>query len=151
MTAAVPVPGADGLCHGALQASGLPARILAALRAGGWATLGDLGRPLPAALPLDADDRALLARVAAYAGATCQGRPPALNLREWLALFLPPRLADAIELHFGLRDSAVALAPVRNNHSGCRAVSRPSRKIWAVSGDCAGRLTLIRKPLPASR
>ena len=110
MTAAVPVPGADGLCHGALQASGLPARILAALRAGGWATLGDLGRPLPAALPLDADDRALLARVAAYAGATCQGRPPALNLREWLALFLPPRLADAIELHFGLRDSAVALA-----------------------------------------
>ena len=94
MTASSPVPGADGLRHGALPASGLPARILAVLRAGGCATLGDLRPPLPAGAKLDADDRALLARIAAYAAAAIDGHPPPLDVSEWLALFLPPRLAD---------------------------------------------------------
>ena len=109
MTSAAPAPGADGLRHGALQSSGLPARILAVLRASGVATLGDLGQPLPPAAALDAGDRALLARVAAYARAACGGRPPPLNLSEWLALFLPPRLADVVRLHYGLDDPAAAL------------------------------------------
>ena len=110
MTSPSPVPAPDGLRHAALPASGLPARILAVLRASGILTLGDLSRPLPASDKLDADDRALLARVAAYAGAACSGRPPALNLCEWLALFLPARLADTVHLHFGLGDPAVAIA-----------------------------------------
>ena len=110
MTASSPVPGADGLRHGALPASGLPARILAVLRTGGCATLGDLRPPLPAGDPLDADDRALLARIAAYAGAAVDGHPPPLNFSEWLALFLPPRLADAVRLRYGLDDPAAALA-----------------------------------------
>jgi len=100
----------DGLRHGALQASGLPARILAVLRASGWTTLGDLRHPLPPADKLDADDRALLSRVAAYACAAGEGRPPPLDLREWLALFLPPRLADVVHLHYGLREPAAALS-----------------------------------------
>ena len=101
-SARAPFPGADGLRHGALHSSGLPARVLAVLRGSGWTTLGDLGQPLPAGDKLDADDRALLARVAAYAGAAVAGHPPPLNLVEWLALFLPPRLADAVHLHYGL-------------------------------------------------
>ncbi|MGD9612686.1 MAG: hypothetical protein AB7V22_07260 [Kiritimatiellia bacterium] len=105
-----PCPGADGLRHGALPASGLPARILAVLRAGGGATLGDLRPPLPAGGKLDADDQALLARIAAYACATVDGHPPPLDFSEWLALFLPPRLADAVRLRYGLDDPAAALA-----------------------------------------
>lgn len=110
MTASPPVPGAAGLRHGALPASGLPARILAALRTGGYATLGDLRRPPPAGGRLDADDRALLARIAAYACAAMDGHPPPLDFNEWLTLFLPPRLADAIRLRYGLDDPAAALA-----------------------------------------
>ena len=109
MTSASPAPGADGLRHGALQASGLPARILALLRASGRATLGDLCKPLPSGDKLDADDRALLARVAAYACDACAGRPPPLNLREWLALFLAPRLADVLHLHYGLDEPAASI------------------------------------------
>ncbi|HAL91710.1 MAG TPA: hypothetical protein DCM68_01635, partial [Verrucomicrobia bacterium] len=108
-SARAPFPGADGLRHGALQASGLPARILAVLHASGLATLGDLCKPLPAGEKLDADDRALLSRVAAYACAACEGRPPPLNLVEWLALFLTPRLADVVHLHYGLEDPAAPL------------------------------------------
>ena len=104
-----PFPNADGLCHGALQASGLPARVLAALRAGGFATLGDLRKPLPPSDRLDADDRALLSRVAAYASASCGRRPPPLDLLEWLGLFLTPRLADVVRLHYGLDDPAASL------------------------------------------
>lgn len=110
VTASSPVPGADGLRHGALPASGLPARILAVLRAGGCATLGDLRPPLPAGAKLDADDRALLARIAAYAAAAIDGHPPPLDVSEWLALFLPPRLADAVRLHFGLDEPSAALS-----------------------------------------
>ena len=106
----VPFPNADGLCHGTLQASGLPARVLAALRASGFATLGDLCQPLPPCDKLDADDRALLSRVAAYACATCERRPPPLNLADWLALFLTPRLADVVRLHYALSEPAAALA-----------------------------------------
>ena len=105
-----PFPDADGLCHGALQSSGLPARVLAVLRASGVMTLGDLCQPLPPSEKLDADDRALLARVAAYACAACERRPPTLDLREWLALFLAPRLADAVQLHYGLQEPTAALA-----------------------------------------
>ena len=105
-----PFPGADGLRHGALPTSGLPARILAVLRAGGCATLGDLRPPLPAGAALDADDRALLGRIAAYAAAASDGHPPPLDFTEWLALFLPPRLADAVRLRYGLNDPAAALA-----------------------------------------
>ena len=110
MTSASPVPGADGLRHGALPASGLPARILAVLRAGGCATLGDLCHPLPAGEALDPDDRALLARIAAYACAAAGGHPPPLNFSEWLVLFLPARLADAVSLRYGLGDPSAALA-----------------------------------------
>jgi hypothetical protein len=80
-----------------LQASGLPPRIQAALRKAGAARIGDLARPLPPdALP-DADDRALLQRVAAWCAAAGSGSgPPRLNLPEWLRLFLTPRLADAL-------------------------------------------------------
>ena len=109
-SARAPFPGADGLRHGALHSSGLPARVLAVLRGSGLATLGDLCQPLPSGAKLDADDRALLARVAAYAGAAVAGHPPPLNLVEWLALFLPPRLADAVHLHYGLEEPAAALA-----------------------------------------
>lgn len=93
-----------------LPASGLPPRILAALRASGAARLGALCEPPPACAALDADDRALLGRVAAWCQAACRGQPPRLNLREWLALFLPARLADALQIHFGLREPAAALA-----------------------------------------
>jgi hypothetical protein len=79
------------------------------LRAGGCATLGDLRPPLPAGAKLDADDRALLARIAAYAAAAIDGHPPPLDVSEWLALFLPPRLADAVRLHFGLDEPSAAL------------------------------------------
>ena len=111
MTAAgAPFPGADELSHGALQTSGLPARMLAVLRTSGLTTLGDLARPLPACERLDAGDRALLARVAAYANSACAGRPSPLNLLEWLGVFLTPRLADTIQLHYGLKESSSAIA-----------------------------------------
>ena len=105
-----PSPNADGLCHGTLQASGLPARILAELRASGAATLGDLCKARPSVEKLDADDRALLTRVSAYCCTVRGGQPPRLNLLEWLALFLPPRLADVVRLHYGLQEPAAALA-----------------------------------------
>ncbi|NCC92079.1 MAG: hypothetical protein EOM10_02160 [Opitutae bacterium] len=94
-----------------LQASGLPPRIRAALRKAGAARIGDLARPLPPdALP-DADDRALLQRVAAWCAAAGSGSgPPRLNLPEWLRLFLTPRLADALRIHYGLDEPAAALA-----------------------------------------
>ena len=93
-----------------LQASGLPPRIQAALRKAGAARIGDLARPLPPdALP-DADDRALLQRVAAWCAAAAGPRPPRLNLPEWLRLFLTPRLADALRIHYGLDEPAAALA-----------------------------------------
>jgi hypothetical protein len=93
-----------------LPASGLPPRILAALRAAGAARLGDLCQPLPAPLKLDAGDQALLERVAVWCRAACHGRPTRLHLLEWLALFLPARLADALALHCGLHDPAAAIA-----------------------------------------
>lgn len=105
-----PFPGADGLRHGALQTSGLPARILAVLRASGFMTLGDLCKPLPSGEKLDAGDRALLSRVAAYACDACEGHPPALRLSEWLGLFLSPRQADVVHLHYGLREPAASIA-----------------------------------------
>lgn len=108
-----PAPASSGLAafrDAPLQASGLPPRILAALRAGGAAKLGDLCGTPPAGAGLDADDHALLGRVAAWCRAACAGQPPRLNLPEWLALFLPPRLADALQIHFGLQDPAAALA-----------------------------------------
>jgi hypothetical protein len=105
-----PFLNADGLCHGTLQASGLPARILAVLRASGTATLGDLCGARPSVEKLDADDRALLARVSAYCCTVRDRRPPRLNLMEWLSLFLPPRLADIVRLHYGLQETAASLA-----------------------------------------
>ena len=105
-----PSPNADGLCHGTLQASGLPARILAELRSSGAATLGDLCGTLPPCEKLDADDRALLARVSAYCCTVRGGRPPRLNLPEWLVLFLPPRLADVVRLHYGLQEPSATLS-----------------------------------------
>ena len=110
MSAGTAFSGSEAFRDAPLQASGLPPRILAALRAAGAVRLGDLCRPLPACEKLDADQRALLDRVAAWCRAACQGRPPRLNLLEWLALFLPPRLADALRLHYGLQDPAAAIA-----------------------------------------
>lgn len=94
-----------------LEASGLPRRILATLRAGGAEILADLGKPAPTATRLDADDRALLARVAAFVAVVCkEARLPPMNFKEWLALFLPPRLVDAVQLHFGLDNPAPRIA-----------------------------------------
>ena len=105
-----PFPSADGLCHGSAQASGLPARILAVLRVSGILTLGDLCGARPAGDKLDADDRALLTRVSAYCCTVRGGRPPRLNLMEWLDLFLTPRLVDVVRLHYGLQETATSLA-----------------------------------------
>ena len=105
-----PFPETDSLRQEPLQASGLPARILALLHAGGHTTLGDLCHPLPACEKLDADDRALLSRIAAYVKTSCTDGPPTLSLHDWLALFLPPRLADAIQLHYGLQETSARLA-----------------------------------------
>ena len=110
MSAVPAFSGSETFRDAPLQASGLPPRILAALRAAGAGRLGDLCHPLPACGKLDADDRALLDRVATWCRAACQGHPPRLNLPEWLALFLPPRLADALQLHYGLQDPAAAIA-----------------------------------------
>ena len=110
MSAGPATSGSEAFRDAPLQASGLPPRILAALRAGGAARLGDLCDPPPPCPTLDADDRALLGRVAAWCRAACQGRPPRLTLPEWLGVFLPPRLADVVHLHFGLREPAAALA-----------------------------------------
>lgn len=106
MSKAAALSGSETFRDAPLPASGLPPRILAALRAAGLARLGDLCEPPPPCAALDADDRALLARVAAWCRAACQGHPPRLTLPEWLALFLPPRLADVVHLHHGLRDPA---------------------------------------------
>lgn len=120
MNPAPAFPDLNGFLHAPLPASGLPPRILAALRSAGLARLGDLGAPLPATPKLDADDRALLERIAAWISAASHGRPPPLNLPEWLSLFLPPRLVDTLQIHYGLRDSAAALAlhEARLSHTG---------------------------------
>lgn len=110
MSAAQNNAGAGIFRQAPLEASGLPPRILAALRAAGAAKLGDLCRPPPPCERLDADDRALLDRVAAWCRTACTGRPPRLNLLEWLRLFLPARLADVLQLHYGLDEPAAALA-----------------------------------------
>ena len=105
-----PFPSAEGLCHGSAQASGLPARILAVLRTSGILTLGDLCGATPSGAKLDGDDRALLARVSSYCCTVRGGHPARLSLLEWLDLFLTPRLADVVRLHYGLQDSSAALA-----------------------------------------
>ena len=105
-----PFPETDALRNEPLQASGLPARILALLHACEFTTLGDLCHPLPACEKLDADDRALLSQIAAYVKTSCTEGPPTLSLHDWLALFLPPRLADAIQLHYGLQETSARLA-----------------------------------------
>ena len=109
-----------GLSSAPLLASGLPPRILAALRSAGLTRLGDLGAPLPATPKLDADDRALLERVAAWISAAAHDRPPPLNLPQWLSLFLPSRLVDTLQIHYGLLDPAAALAlhEARLRHTG---------------------------------
>ena len=88
-----------------MAASGLPPRLVAALRAAGATRLRDLCSPLPACEALDAEDLALLQRVAGWCAAACGGAPPPLNLPEWLSLFLSPRLAETLQLHYGLWDS----------------------------------------------
>lgn len=93
-----------------LESSGLPRRILAALRLGGLSRLGDLCTPLPSCPTLSEEDRALLERVAAWCRGVCQGHPPPLTLCDWLTLFLPPRLEETLRVHFGLEDSAAALS-----------------------------------------
>lgn len=103
--------GFDTFRNAPLPSSGLPRRILAALRTGGTAKLGDLCKPLPPCRNLDAGDRDLLNRVAGWCrAAACSRRPPRLNLLEWTALFLSARLADALQLHYGLHEPAAALA-----------------------------------------
>jgi len=105
-----PFPNSEGLRHGSLQTSGLPARILAPLRAGGLRVLEDLCGPIPECPKLDIDDRALLSRVLAFARTICDGKPPTLSLPEWLELFLPMRLVDTLQLHYGLQEPAAALS-----------------------------------------
>lgn len=110
MSKALASSGSEAFRDAPLPASGLPPRILAALRAAGAVRLGDLCEPPPACGSLDADDRALLDRVATWCRAACHGHPPRLTLPEWLGVFLPPRLVDVVHLHYGLRDPAAALA-----------------------------------------
>jgi hypothetical protein len=105
-----PFPNSEGLRHGSLQTSGLPARILAPLRAGGLSVLEDLCGPIPECPRLDINDRALLNRVLAFAHTVCDGAPPTLSLPEWLELFLPVRLVDTLQLHYGLQEPAAALS-----------------------------------------
>jgi len=105
-----PFPDSDGLRQGSLKTSGLPARILAALRAGGLSILEDLCGPIPPCAKLDVDDRALLDRVVTYTHAVCDGNTPMLSLPKWLDLFLPARLKDALQLHYGLNEPAAALS-----------------------------------------
>ncbi len=103
-------PETDVLRQEPLQASGLPVRILASLHAAEFTTLGDLCHPLPACEKLDADDRSLLTRIASYVKTACTESPPTLNLRDWLSLFLTPRLADSIQLHYGLQEPSALLS-----------------------------------------
>ncbi|NLG35373.1 MAG: hypothetical protein GX548_08470 [Lentisphaerae bacterium] len=110
MSPAPAIPGSDAFRHAPLQASGLPPRILNALQAAGLSTLGDLCPSPPPCDSLDADDRALLSRVSAWCRAACAGRPPPLSLPEWLALFLTPRLADTLRIHYALETPATAIA-----------------------------------------
>lgn len=146
MTAESPFPNAEGLCHGTLGAAGLPARILAALHAAGFATLRDLCGPTPPCEKLDADDRALLARIAAYCRAACGGNPPRLDLREWLELFLAPRLADTVQLHYALAEPAAAVAlheaPLRDTGFKLGVTRERARQLLRLAFDT------LRQALP---
>lgn len=146
MSAGQAFSGSEAFRDAPLQASGLPPRILAALRAAGAAHLGDLCEPPPPCQTLDADDRALLDRVAAWCRAACHGRPPQLNLLEWLSLFLPARLADVLQLHYGLRDPAAALglheAKLRDTGFKLGVTRERARQLLALAFDS------LRQTLP---
>ncbi len=99
----------NGFCDAPVEASGLPPRILSALRSAGITTLGDLRlAPLPFHR-LDAEDRTLLKRVAGWYEQSTREQPEALNVHSWLRLFLPSRLSDALNLHFGLQEPAESI------------------------------------------
>jgi len=103
-------PAPSSFLDAPLPASGLPKRILAALRAAGARTLRDLDPAPPECPGLDDADRSLLRRVAAWSRAASAGTPPDLSLSEWLALFLPRRLAEVLRLHYALDHPAAGLA-----------------------------------------
>jgi hypothetical protein len=90
--------------------AGLPPRIVAALAADGRAQIRDLCDLDSSPGQLDADDRSLLARVAQWCAAAERAAAPPLGLLDWIALFLPPRPADAVRLHYGLLDPLPALS-----------------------------------------
>ena len=141
-----PFPKAESLRQEPLHASGLPARILAILRTHHFSSIGDLCQPLPACEKLDPDDRALLSRIASYFIAACKGSPPPLNLPEWLALFLPPRLADAIQLHYGLQETSALLpqhqVSLRDTGFKLGVTRERARQLLALAHNA------LRAPLP---
>ena len=92
------------------EAGGFPPRILAALRAAGLQSLGDALRAPPDLPRLDADDRALLGRIADWGRRALADGPEPLDAQRWLDLFLVPRHADAIRLHYALSDPTASLA-----------------------------------------
>ena len=110
MTPPPAISGPADLRRAPPDACGLPPRVVAALRAAGVVALENLSRPLPPFARLDPDDRALLDRVAAWTAAAIDGNPTPLALPDWIALFLPPRMADAVNVHFALLDSATAIS-----------------------------------------
>ena len=142
----LPFSNLDVLRQEPLQASGLPTRILTILRSHHFSSIGDLCQPLPACEKLDADDRTLLSRIAAYVQATCQENPPSLNLRDWLTLFLPPRLADAIQLHYGLQETSALLpqhqVSLRDTGFKLGVTRERTRQLLALAHN------VLRNPLP---
>ncbi len=141
-----PLPNADSLRQEPLNASGLPTRIVSLLLAHQLSTLGDLCQPLPEFEKLDADDRSLLARIAAYVQSVCDGQPPSLPLRDWLTLFLTPRLADAIQLHYGLQEPSALLAQhqvsLRDTGFKLGVTRERARQLLGLAH------TALRNPLP---
>lgn len=87
-----------------LEASGLPARILKIYRRAGCRTLEALSKTPPPddAARLDDDSQALLKRVRCYLEQVFDNHPPDLSFHDWLHLFLPPRLAAAIQGRYAL-------------------------------------------------
>ena len=138
--------GFDALRQQPLQASGLPPRVLAALRLDHRETIGDLGASLAPGGKLDADNRALLDRVADWCSAAANGAPPILNLTEWLALFLPPRLVDAVQLHFALRETTASIAlhesTLRDTGFKLGVTRERARQLLRLAFDT------LRQPLP---
>lgn len=146
MSRSSPIPTPDALNTLPLQASGLPPRILAALRGGGLKVLRGLCGPLPHNSRLDADDQALLERVAECTRWLAGGNLPSFNLPGWMGTFLTPRLREVIQLHFALDNPSPLLSAheMRLRETGARlGVTRErTRQLLELATG------MLRQPLP---